>query len=160
MQDLDTFLTLLYVMVDEVCKHHQLSLPKHPGPAPKLSVSELITLALLGQWTRFPSERAFSRFAQRHLLAAFPTLPDHSQCVRQEHACASLIEQVACFLAERRPQQSEELYQILDATGVPVRCIKRRGGGWLAGTADKAGAVASVRTWASMSCSRSLHPAF
>ena len=64
-------------------------------------------------------------------------LPDHSQFVRGEHACAQLIEQIACLLASLRLGQSEELYQILDATGVPVRCIKRRGGGWLADEASK-----------------------
>jgi hypothetical protein len=137
MEDLDTFLTTLYVMVDDLCKQHQFRLPKHPGPMPKLGLSELITLALFGQWARFASERAFYRFAERHLKVAFPRLPDHSQFVRQEHACAQLLEQVAWLLAQQRPNQREELYQILDATGVPVRCIKRRGGGWLAGTADK-----------------------
>jgi hypothetical protein len=137
MENLDTFLTILYVTIDDLCKLHQLRLPVRRGPAPKLSVSELITLVLFGQWARFPSERAFYRFAARHLKAAFPTLPDHSQLVRQEHACASLIEQIACLLASSRPEAQEELYQILDATGVPVRHIKRRGGGWLAGTADK-----------------------
>jgi len=106
MEDLDTFLTLLYVMVDDLCKQHGLSMPTHPGPAPKLSLSELITLALFGQWARFPSERAFYRFAQRHLKAAFPMLPDHSQFVRGEHACAQLIEQMACLAStvpSRRP---------------------------------------------------------
>lgn len=137
MEDLDTFLTLLYVMIDDLCKQHQLSLPKHRGPAPKLGLSELITLVLFGQWTRFASERTFYRFAQRHLKTAFPTLPDHSQFVRQEQACTQPIEHVACLLAGQRPNQKEELYQILDATGVPVRHIKRRGGGWLAGTADR-----------------------
>lgn len=137
MEDLDTFLTTLYVMVDDLCKLHKLSLPKQRGPAPKLGVSELLTLALFGQWACFSSERAFYRWALRHLKAGFPPLPDHSQFVRQEHACAQLIEQIACLLAAPRPGQSEELYQILDATGVPVRSIKRRGGGWLAGTADK-----------------------
>jgi hypothetical protein len=137
MEDLDTFLTLLYVMVDDLCKSHELHPPSHPGPVAKLACSEVITLSLFGQWARFASERAFYRFAQRHLRAAFPTLPDRSQFLRQEHACVSLIEQVACLLAEQRPEASEELYHILDATGVPVRHIKRRGAGWLAGTADK-----------------------
>lgn len=137
MEDLDTFLTVLYVMVDDLCKSQAWQLPSHPGPAPKLSCSEVITLSLFGQWARFASERGFYRFAQRHLRAAFPTLPDRSQFLRQEHACVSLIEQVACMLAEQRPEAGADLYQILDATGVPVRHIKRRGGGWLAGTADK-----------------------
>lgn len=137
MEHLDTFLTTLYVMVDDLCKQQGFTWPKHPGPQPNLGVSEVITLSLFGQWARFPSERAFYRFAQRHLKAAFPRLPDHSQFVRQEHACIWLIEQMACLLAQQRPDQSEELYQILDATGIPIRSIKRRGGGWLAGVADK-----------------------
>ena len=127
MEHLDTFLTTLYVMVDDLCKQQGFTWPKHPGPQPNLGVSEVITLSLFGQWARFPSERAFYRFAQRHLKAAFPRLPDHSQFVRQEHACIWLIEQMACLLAQQRPDQSEELYQILDATGVPIRSIKRRG---------------------------------
>lgn len=41
MEHLDTFLTVLYVMVDDLCKQHSLSMPRHPGPAPKLGLSEL-----------------------------------------------------------------------------------------------------------------------
>jgi hypothetical protein len=48
MEHLDTFLTVLYVMVDDLCKQHSLSMPRHPGPAPKLGLSELLTLALCG----------------------------------------------------------------------------------------------------------------
>lgn len=55
MEHLDTFLTTLYVMVDDLCKEHDLHLPSHPGPAAKLSESEVITLSLFGQWARFPS---------------------------------------------------------------------------------------------------------
>ena len=60
MENLDTFLTTLYVMVDDVCKQHQLWVPTHPGPSPKLSRCELITLAIFGQWYRFSSERNFT----------------------------------------------------------------------------------------------------
>lgn len=137
MEPLETFLTTLYVMVDDLCKEHNLHVPSHPGPTANLSESEVITLSLFGQWARFPSERAFYRYAEHHLTAAFPTLPDRSQFLRQEHLCVALIEQMADLLAQQRPHQDEELYQILDATGVPVRSIKRRGGGWLAGVADK-----------------------
>jgi hypothetical protein len=48
MEHPDTFLTVLYVMVDDLCKQHSLSMPRHPGPAPKLGLSELLTLALCG----------------------------------------------------------------------------------------------------------------
>ena len=29
MEHLDTFLTVLYVMVDDLCKQHSLSMPRH-----------------------------------------------------------------------------------------------------------------------------------
>src|SRR4051812_50188258 len=63
--DPDTFLTTLYVLVDERCR----GLPevRRRGPEPALSRSEAITLALLGQWGRFGSERDFYRYADRRL---------------------------------------------------------------------------------------------
>ena len=58
MVDVDTFLTLLYVMADDFC---QTALPPelHPGPQAALSRSEVVTLALFGQWQGFGSERGF-----------------------------------------------------------------------------------------------------
>src|SRR5918992_711944 len=87
MVDVDTFLTTLYVMVDDFCK---LSLPceEHPGPQARLSRSEVMTLAIFGQWQPFGSERGFARYARRHLRAAFPHLPTREQLnrqIRQQH---------------------------------------------------------------------------
>ena len=95
MVDVDTFLTTLYVMVDDFCK---ASLPPeaHPGPQAALSRSEVVTLALFGQWQGFGSERGFYRYAQHHLLAAFPSLHTREQFnrhVRQHYEAL-----VACFL--------------------------------------------------------------
>src|SRR5262245_3749343 len=82
MVDVDTFLTTLYVLVDDFCL---LSLPPapHPGPQAALSRSAVVTLALCGQWQGFGSERGFSRYAQRHLRAAFPQLPTREPYKRQ-----------------------------------------------------------------------------
>src|SRR5262245_13077853 len=82
MVDVDTFLTTLYVIVDDFGK---LSLPPepHPGPQAALSRSEVLTLALFGQWQGFGSKRGFYRYAQRHLQAAFPQLPTREQFNRQ-----------------------------------------------------------------------------
>jgi hypothetical protein len=63
MIDVDTFLTLLYVMVDDFCKT-SLPLEPHPGPQAALSRSEVLTLARFAQWQSFGSERGFSRFAR------------------------------------------------------------------------------------------------
>lgn len=60
--DLDTFLTTLYVMVDGFRKAN-LPAEVRPGPDASLSRSEVVTLAVLGQWARVASERDFWRFA-------------------------------------------------------------------------------------------------
>jgi Transposase DDE domain len=134
MVDVDTFLTILYVMADDFCK---TSLPPelHPGPQAALSRSEVVTLALFGQWQGFGSERGFYRYAQRHLRAAFPSLPAREQFnrqLRQQHAalvafCLYLVQ----LLAAQRCA-----YEALDSSGVPTRDAKRRGAGWLPGVAD------------------------
>ena len=134
MVDIDTFLTLLYVMVDDFCK---TSLPQaeHPGPQAPLSRSEVVTLALFGQWQGFGSERGFYRYAWRHLRAAFPQLPTRPQFnrqVRQQHETlvAFFLHLVQHLDAPRCP------YEALDSAGGPTREAKRRGAGWLPGLAD------------------------
>jgi hypothetical protein len=121
-------------MVDAFCK---LSLPSalHPGPQAALSRSEVVTLALFGQWQSFGSERGFYRYAQRHLRAAFPQLPSREQYnrqVRRQHATlvAFMLHLVRLLAAQRCA------YEALDSSGVPTRDAKRRGAGWLPGLAD------------------------
>jgi hypothetical protein len=93
------------------------------------------TLALFGQWQHFGSERSFYRYAQRHLRAAFPTLPACTQFNRllRHHPRALVV----CFLYLVEVLQAQHaLYEGLDSTAVPTRDAKRRGLGWLPGLAD------------------------
>lgn len=76
--DFDTFLVTVYTAVDtlyqqEVAPH----LPPRPGPTPRMSDSEVLTLLLIGQW-RGSSERALLRWAEQHLGAYFPGLVSQS----------------------------------------------------------------------------------
>lgn len=130
MLDLDTFLTRLYVMVDDFCKAN-LPAEVRPGPEASLSRSEVVTLAVFGQWRRFASERDFWRFAQAKLRGAFPRLPHRSQFNRLVRLHYDAIVAFGLFLA---PQQAD--YEALDTLPVMVRQYKRRGRGWLAGQAD------------------------
>jgi hypothetical protein len=131
MVDVDTFLTALYVMVDDFCHSHR---PKRqPGPEPSLSESEVITLAIFARWSRFSSERDFYRYATGHLRGAFPTLPDRSQFNRCVRSCTELIEEMALHLADVL-EARECPYEALDSSAMPVRDAKRRGAGWLAGS--------------------------
>ena len=78
MLDVDTFLTALYVMIDDLCQCHRTE-HSRPGPEASLCRSEAITLAVFGRWSRFASERDFYRYAEDHPRGAFPTLPERSQ---------------------------------------------------------------------------------
>lgn len=149
MYDVDTFLTILYVTVDDFSKQQLASVPR-PGPAAALTQSEVITLAFFSQWRQFQSERAFYRYARRHLRPAFPTLPNRSQFNRllRRHHDAS----VACALAlGQQISLPSAGYEVIDSMGVPVRNAKRRGRGWL-GKPPWAGAIGWAGLWAS-SCS-------
>jgi hypothetical protein len=134
MVEIDTFLTILYVMVDDFCK---TSLPPEtqPGPQAALSRSEVLTLAIFGQWQGFGSERGFYRYAHRHLRTAFPQLPTREQYNRQmrhhhDALVAFFLHLVHLLGAQHCP------YEALDSSGVPTRDAKRRGAGWLPGLAD------------------------
>jgi hypothetical protein len=133
MVDPITFLTQLYVMVDDFCQS-QLP-PEHvPGPAAALARSEVVTLALFAQWNWFTSERDFYRYADRRLRGAFPALPHRTQfnraCCRHQSALVAF----GRFLAQQLTEPTD-LYESLDSAAVPTRNPRRRGRGWLAGQA-------------------------
>jgi Transposase DDE domain len=90
---------------------------------------------VFGQWAQFPSERAFYRYAVRHLRAAFPTLPDREQFNRLQRQQRDVIVAFGLYLVDQM-QAQRCLYEALDSSGIPTRDAKRRGTGWLAGQAD------------------------
>ena len=134
MVDVDTFLTTLYVMVDDFCR---LSLPPepHPGPQAARSRSEVVTLALVGPWQSLGRERGVYRYAQRHLRAACPPLPTREpynrQVRTQQTARVAFLLYLVRLLAAQRCA-----YEALDSSGGPTRDAQRRGAGWLPGLAD------------------------
>ena len=120
-------------MIDDFCK---TSLPAESpcGPLATLSRSEVMTLAICGQWQGFGSERGLYRSTQRHLRAALPQLPTREQCNRQrrqhhEGLVAFFLPLVQLLAAQRCADEA------LDSAGVPTREATRRGTGWLPGLA-------------------------
>jgi hypothetical protein len=130
----DTFLLVLYTMVDDFCKAH-VKRPVHPGPTASLSASEVVTLAIFSQWGQFKSERAFYRYAVRHLRSAFPMLPARSQYNRLVRSHTAEITAFFLHLVDLL-DVDHAAYEALDGTAVVIRNAKRRGEGWLAGQAD------------------------
>lgn len=132
--DLDTFVTWLYVLVDDYCKGLAADKP-HSGPAPSLCRSEVITLAIVSQWSRFHGERDFYRYALRRFHGAFPGLPDRAQfnrLVRQQH------DAMAAFALHCGTELGADVapYEVIDCTAARTRDAKRRGRGWLPGQAQ------------------------
>ena len=80
--DLETFLTILYVRVDDL--YWQVIRPQMPacgGPTPHLSDSEVLCLGLAAQWRSgvpWKSERGFLRYACKYLRPLFPGLTSQS----------------------------------------------------------------------------------
>jgi hypothetical protein len=96
--DVDTFLTTLYVMVDDFCQTQPPK--KRPGPEASLCQSEVITLTIFARWSRFASERDFYRYADGHLRGAFPTLPSRPQFNRLVRLYTQSIEEIAVKLGK------------------------------------------------------------
>lgn len=135
MLDYDTFLTALYVEVDEFCKH--VVFPRRRGSEPSLSPSETITLSIFGQWARFRSERDFYRYAASRLRPLFPHLPERSQFNRQQRHLGPWIARFALHCARRLEPEGGSAYEVLDRCGLSTRHVARRGPGWLAGLTAK-----------------------
>lgn len=133
MLDPETFLIELYVLIDDYCKT-ELPPERHPGPTAALDRSEVVTLAILGQWSRFSSERDFWRYADARLRPYFPRLPSRPQFNRQLRRRQAAITGFALWLATRLGAAAAP-YEAMDGTAVPTRNAKRRGRGWLAGIA-------------------------
>ena len=138
MIDVDTFITTLYVMIDDFCQSQMPQEVARPGPQAALSRSEVVTLSLFGQWVTFQSERAFYRYARQHLRAAFPCLPARSQFNRLQRTSAEAITAFGLFLVQQTDAQHCP-YERIDSSGIATRDAKRRGAGWLAGQADIGG---------------------
>lgn len=134
MLDLDTFLTTLYVLVDDTIKSETPQSTK-AGRKPTLSESEVITLALLSQWKQFASESAFVRYALTHLGSFFPRLPDRTNLNRAIRAAHDGIVSLGQALVERLGSR-QAAYEVLDGMGVAVRNNRRKGRGWLDGLAN------------------------
>ena len=130
--DPDTFLTAVYVIVDDLCQAKSGEVrPKRRGRKPVLSESEVITLALLSQWHGRSSERAFLRFAARHWRSYFPLI-GQSGFNKRVRALRSRIAELALEVGRQvhRLMGTGSVYEAMDGVIVPLmrlcRGVRRR----------------------------------
>jgi hypothetical protein len=136
--DLETFLTTLYVMTDDLYQACiRPMLPNTGGPEPKLSDAEVLCLGLAAQWhvgVPWDSERSFVRYALKHLRPLFPGMTSQSafnRRLRRLWGAFLLLQQALVGLLAAPP-----LCEIVDSVPVRVASGARRfKPGWLAGIA-------------------------
>lgn len=117
--DLETLLVSLYVFVDDWRRESCPQDIRGPGRPASLSDAEVLTLAILSQWSRFRSERDFWRFADAHLRAYFPNLLSQSQLNRRIRALEPELRALQRHLS-RTLADGSEVYRVLDTTLVPA----------------------------------------
>ncbi len=126
--DLDTFLTTLYVIVDEWFRDKKIAKDlKRCGPTPKMSDVEVLVVAIAGQWRKgvpWDSERSLVRYMNEHGKEWFPKMLKRSafnQRVRNLWAILLRLQQDISHIL----QEPDQLYEIVDTVPVPVGSISQ-----------------------------------
>lgn len=148
--DVDTFLTAVYCVVDDVYRERLApQKPRGPGRPPRLTDSEVLTLALLEQWRPDRSEAGFVRWVRRHWQPYFPQMLTQSAFNRRVRR----LVQVLCRLG---PEIDRRLaivlgrapaYGVIDGVAVPVMRRCRGEQHRLFGEEAQIGRGGSDRTW-------------
>jgi hypothetical protein len=122
--DLDTFLVTLYVLVDDAYQAHIAAhKPLRRGQPPRLSDSEVLTLAICQQWIG-ASERAFLRYVDTYWRSYFPVLLDQSAYNRRVRDLAGVLVHLVPLLADELLPALPG-YQVLDGIAIPLACCCR-----------------------------------
>lgn len=110
---LDALATALYVQMDDF-----LPARRGPGRPPRISDSELITLAVCQMLLGLPNDRQFLALARYRLGHLFPYLPKQPGYNKRVRSLASRIAGCITHLAAVSPSFGDNL-RLLDSTPVP-----------------------------------------
>jgi hypothetical protein len=127
MLDKATVLTTLFTIVDDTMKGSAMiqAALKRPGPAPHLSDSEVITIALYQELIGDPREDHFFRLHQASLRPFFPGLNERSRYNRRKRDLWSVILAVRVSLQLVLDACELEETAVIDSAPVPSVSYKR-----------------------------------
>lgn len=128
----------VYVMTDDAIRASVVTIPPRSGPAPACSDAEVLTIALVRQLVRQPSEREWLAEVRRDGLEWFPHLPAQSEFNRRARWLWGAFERLRQHLVATIP---EDVWQQVDTTALPVKHPSRVRGpdGWDGPAALRAG---------------------
>src|SRR5438876_12108664 len=123
MLDKATVLTTLFTIVDDTMKGSAMiqDALKRPGPAPRLSDSEVITLALYQELIGEPREDHFFRLHQASLQTFFPGLNERSRYNRRKRDLWSVI--LAVRVSLQIVLDALQLEETAAIDSAPVPCV-------------------------------------
>src|SRR5262249_24210528 len=133
--NLETFLTALYVIVDDVYQR-QIRVQMAPcgGPPALMSDSEVLCLGLAAQWRSgvpWQSERGIMRYVRKHLRHLFPTLLTQSAFNRRLRRLWGAFLLIQDVVAEGLRDAGD--YDVMDGFPIPLgRGARSCRPGWLA----------------------------
>ena len=139
MLDKATVLTTIFTIVDDTMKGSAMiqQALERPGPAPRLSDSELVTIALYQELIGEPREDHFFRLHQASLRTFFPGLNERSRYNRRKRDLWSVILAVRISLQVVLDALELEETAVMDSAPVPCVGYKRtKHASDFAGTAD------------------------
>jgi hypothetical protein len=111
--DLDTLLTALYVLADDLLPRRRRARRR-----PQITDAELVCLAVAQILLDVPSERRFLRFAMTRLSHLFAYLPKQPGYDKRMRALAPQIVRLLNLIAFRSPSWCDNI-RLLDSTPVP-----------------------------------------
>jgi hypothetical protein len=120
--NLDTLLTALYVTVDDHLRELHRGV-RRPGRRPRLTDSELVTLAVAQALLGIRSEARWLRFVPAHLPGAFPYLPAQAGYNKRLRAALPLIQRMIRWLAADTDLWDDTVW-VVDST--PVEYARSR----------------------------------
>jgi len=121
--DLDTFLTTLYVLVDDWYKYEGASkLARRKAGELKMSDSEVLTVAIAAQWrvgVPWQSERGVVRYLQAHGQRWFPKMLQKSAFNERVRNLWSALVALQTYLGKELGTETS-LYEVGDGLPLPV----------------------------------------
>src|SRR5579864_5648876 len=123
-----TILTTIFTIVDDVMKGSAViqQALKRPGPAPHLSESEVITIALYQELIGEPREDHFFRLHQASLQTYFPGLNERSRYNRRKRDLWLVI--LAVRVSLQIVLEAFELEETATIDSAPVPCVSYKRG--------------------------------
>lgn len=124
--DIETILTIVYVLVDDWYESDGKTwLKGKVGCRPVFKDSEVLTLMLCADYIPYPGEQQFLEFIRANYGALFPQLPDQSQFNRRSRSLRHLLEALRRYWLQILGVLQSDYY-LLDTKPIPIVGYKRR----------------------------------